>query len=52
MRAIQVVKPRKIVMMDDAPMPEPAEGEVLVKCSHVALCGSNMGPYTGLGQGV
>jgi L-iditol 2-dehydrogenase len=36
-------------MLDDAPTPEPAEGEVLVRCSHVALCGSNMGQYTGEG---
>ena len=49
MRAIQIVKPRKIAMLDDAPTPEPAEGEVLVRCSHVALCGSNMGQYTGEG---
>jgi len=49
MRAIQIVEPRKIAMLDDAPKPEPAEGEVLVKCSHVALCGSNMGQYTGEG---
>ena len=49
MKAIQIVEPRKIAMLDDAPMPEPVEGEVLVKCSHVALCGSNMGQYTGEG---
>ncbi len=49
MRAIQIVEPRKIAMLDDAPKPEPAEGEVLVRCSHVALCGSNMGQYTGEG---
>lgn len=49
MRAIQIVEPRKIAMLDDAPRPEPAEGEVLVRCSHVALCGSNMGQYTGEG---
>lgn len=49
MRAIQIVKPRKIAMLDDAPKPEPAAGEVLVRCSHVALCGSNMGQYTGKG---
>lgn len=49
MRAIQIVKPRQIAMLDDAPTPKPAEGEVLVKCSHVALCGSNMGQYTGEG---
>jgi len=36
-------------MLDDAPTPEPLEGELLVKCSHVALCGSNMGQYTGEG---
>jgi len=36
-------------MLDDAPKPEPGEGEVLVRCSHVALCGSNMGQYTGEG---
>ncbi|MHC4120880.1 MAG: zinc-dependent alcohol dehydrogenase [Planctomycetota bacterium] len=49
MRAIQIVKPRKIAMLGDAPKPEPAVGEVLVRCSHVALCGSNMGQYTGKG---
>lgn len=49
MRAIQIVKPREIAMLDNAPTPEPAEGEVLVRCSHVALCGSNMGQYTGEG---
>jgi threonine dehydrogenase-like Zn-dependent dehydrogenase len=49
MRAIQIVEPRKIAMLDNAPTPEPAEGEVLVRCSHVALCGSNMGQYTGKG---
>lgn len=49
MRAIQIIEPRKIAMLDNVPIPEPAEGEVLVKCSHVALCGSNMGPYTGTG---
>ncbi|MHC4226576.1 MAG: zinc-dependent alcohol dehydrogenase [Planctomycetota bacterium] len=49
MRAIQIVQPRKIAMLDDAPKPEPVEGEVLVRCSHVALCGSNMGQYTGKG---
>jgi L-iditol 2-dehydrogenase len=49
MRAIQIVKPREIAMLDDAPRPEPADGEVLVRCSHVALCGSNMGQYTGQG---
>jgi L-iditol 2-dehydrogenase len=49
MRAIQVVEPRKIAMLDNAPRPEPVRGEVLVRCSHVAICGSNMGQYTGKG---
>jgi len=49
MRAIQIVAPRKIAMLDDAPRPEPAEGEVLVRCTHVGLCGSNISQY--LGQG-
>jgi len=48
MRAIEISEPRKITMLD-APIPEPADGQVLVKCSHVALCGSNMGQYTGVG---
>ena len=54
MRAIQIVGPRKIAMLDDAPRPEPAEGEVLVRCTHVGLCGSNISQYfaTGLwGEG-
>ena len=45
MRAIVFVGPSKIELVDDAPAPEPAEGEVLVQCSHIALCGTNMGPY-------
>lgn len=48
MRAIEIAEPRKITMLD-APIPEPEEGQVLVQCSHVALCGSNMGQYTGVG---
>ncbi len=49
MRAIQIVAPRKIAMLDNAPAPEPVEGEVLVRCSHVALCGSNISQYAGKG---
>ncbi len=49
MRALHIAEPRKITMFDDAPIPEPEDGQVLVKCSHVALCGSNMGQYTGEG---
>jgi len=48
MRAIHIAAPRKIEFLD-APIPKPQEGQVLVKCSHVALCGSNMGQYTGVG---
>jgi L-iditol 2-dehydrogenase len=49
MRAIQIVEPRKIAMLDNAPTPEPAEGEILVRCSHVAICGSNISQYIGKG---
>lgn len=49
MRAIQIVEPRKIAMLDDVPRPEPAEGEVLVRCTHVGLCGSNISQYLGAG---
>ena len=45
MRAIQFLGPRHVELVDDAPKPEPEQGEVLVQCSHVALCGTNMGPY-------
>jgi threonine dehydrogenase-like Zn-dependent dehydrogenase len=49
MRAIQLVAPHKIAMLDNVPKPEPSEGEVLVRCSHIALCGSNIPQYTGAG---
>lgn len=45
MRAVLFVGPRKIELIDDAPKPKPQEGEVLVQCTHIALCGTNMGPY-------
>ena len=48
MRAIHIAAPRKIEFLD-APRPEPLDGEVLVQCRYVALCGSNMGQYTGEG---
>ncbi len=50
MRAILFEAPRKLRLIDDAPKPEISEGEVLVQCSHIALCGTNMGPYTGDGR--
>jgi L-iditol 2-dehydrogenase len=49
MRAIQIIAPRQIALLNNAPRPEPAEGEVLIRCSHAAICGSNMGQYTGKG---
>jgi len=50
MRAIQFIGPRKIVLRDDAPQPQLQEGEALVQCKYVALCGTNMGPYLGEGH--
>ncbi len=50
MRAILFEKPRQIRLIDDARAPESREGEMLVRCSHVALCGTNMGPYLGDGR--
>ena len=50
MRAILFEAPRKIRLLDDQPVPEPDDGEVLVRCTHVGLCGSNRGPYLGLGR--
>jgi threonine dehydrogenase-like Zn-dependent dehydrogenase len=49
MRAIQFLGPRKIAMLTDALIPEPAEGQVQVKSIFVGMCGSNMGHYTGEG---
>ena len=45
MRAIEFIGPRKIRLRDDVPTPRPQDGEVLVQCRYVALCGTNMGPY-------
>ena len=50
MRAIEFVGPGQIRLRDDLPRPEPGPGEVLVQCSHVALCGTNMGPYLADGR--
>lgn len=49
MRAIRIVEPRRIEMLDNVPVPEPSEGEILVRCSHVAICRSNISQYLGLG---
>ncbi len=50
MRALQMVAPRKLALLDDVPEPSPREGEVLVRCQWVSVCGSNIHPYLGLGQ--
>ncbi len=49
MRAIQIIGPRKIAILDNAPKPKPSEGEVLVQCRYVGLCGSNTSQYTATG---
>ena len=50
MRAILFEAPRKVRLIDDLPVPQLAEGEVLVRCTHVGLCGSNVGPFRGEGR--
>ena len=50
MKAILFEAPRKIRLIDDMPIPEPGQGEVLVRNTHVGLCGGNVGPYTGAGH--
>ena len=50
MKAIQFVAPRQIRLVDDMPVPQPDEGEVLIRSTHLGLCGGNVGPYTGSGQ--
>lgn len=50
MRAILFEAPRKICLLDDAPEPQLQDNQVKVRCSHIALCGTNMGPYLGDGR--
>jgi L-iditol 2-dehydrogenase len=50
MRAIKFTGPSQVVLIDDAKRPVPGDGEVLVQCHYVALCGTNMGPYLGEGH--
>jgi L-iditol 2-dehydrogenase len=50
MKAIEFTAPSQIRLVDDMPMPEPGECEVLVRCTHAGLCGGNVGPYTGSGH--
>ena len=50
MRGILFEAPRRVRLLDDLPVPDCGEGEVLVKCTQIGLCGSNMGPYKGEGH--
>jgi threonine dehydrogenase-like Zn-dependent dehydrogenase len=49
MKALQFQSAGKVTLLTDVPVPEPKEGEVLVKCTYAALCGSNSGQFTGEG---
>lgn len=44
MRTIQVTGPRRL-QLKEAPVPEPADGEVLVKLEAMSVCGSDMMAY-------
>jgi L-iditol 2-dehydrogenase len=44
MKAIQVTGPRQLELID-VPMPEPAEGEVLIKLAALSVCGTDMMAY-------
>ena len=44
--SLQIAAPGEVVLRD-APMPAPAEGEVLVRVHYVALCGSDVKLYHG-----
>ena len=49
MKAIVFEAPRRLRLVDDAPVPAPEDRQVLVRCTHVGLCGSSMGAYTAEG---
>ena len=44
MKAIQVTGPRRLVLTD-VPVPEPSDGEVLVKLEALSVCGTDMMVY-------
>ncbi len=50
MKALQMAAPRRLALLDNVPEPSPREGEVLVRCQWVSICGSNIHPYLALGQ--
>ncbi len=45
MRAARLVGPRRFEILNDAPMPAPQPGEVLVRMEHVSICGSDLLTY-------
>ncbi|HPD17597.1 MAG TPA: zinc-binding dehydrogenase [Planctomycetota bacterium] len=50
MKALQMVAPRTLALRDDVVAPAPRQGEVLVRCAWVSVCGSNIHPFLGLGR--
>lgn len=46
MKAVYIVNPKQIEVRD-IPMPEPREGEALLKVLNVGICGSDLGSYRG-----
>ena len=45
MKALLKKEERKGFVLEDIPIPEPGEGEVLVKVAWAAICGSDMKIY-------
>jgi len=50
MKALQMVAPRTLALRNDVPEPQPRDGEVLLRCGWVSVCGSNIHPFLGLGR--
>lgn len=47
MRSIIINAPKDVRIIDKKPMPEPKEGEVLLKVLYGGICGSDLGSYRG-----
>ncbi|HVW27140.1 MAG TPA: zinc-binding dehydrogenase [Polyangiaceae bacterium] len=47
MRAARIVAPGRAVV-EDVPIPEPAEGQVRIRVAGCGVCASNLGPWEGL----
>jgi threonine dehydrogenase-like Zn-dependent dehydrogenase len=45
-----MVEPGVLAVLDGVPEPVLQDGEVLVRCQWVSICGSNIHPYLGLGR--